>query len=60
MLNGISLIPVMRRLHPLPDGTNFKEVDGNVRARLIVALILSQGFWWTAIIVGFANSMSRR
>ena len=60
MLNGISLIPVMRRLHTLPDGTNFKEVCGNLRARLIVALVLSQGFWWTAIIVGFANSMSRR
>ena len=50
----------MRRLHALPDGTNFKEVCGNLRARLIVALVLSQAFWWTAIIVGFANSMSRR
>ncbi|CAI3794375.1 hypothetical protein NKCBBBOE_01044 [Pseudarthrobacter sp. MM222] len=60
MLNGISLIPVMRRLHALPDGTNFKEVCGNLRARLLVALVLSQAFWWTAIIVGFANSMSRR
>ena len=60
MLNGISLIPVMQRLHALPDGTNFKEVCGNLRARLIVALVLSQAFWWTAIIVGFANSMSRR
>jgi hypothetical protein len=60
MLNGISLIPAMRTLHALPDGTMFKEVAVNLRARLLVALVLSQGFWWTAIVVGFANSMSRR
>ena len=60
MLNGISLIPVMRRLHLLPEGTMFKEVSGSLRARLLVALALSQAFWWTAIMVGFANSISRR
>jgi hypothetical protein len=60
MLNGISLIPAMRGLHALPGGTMFKDVAANLRARLLVALVLSQGFWWTAIIVGFANSMSRR
>ena len=60
MLNGISLIPVMRRVHALPEGTMFKEVAGSLRARMLVALVLSQAFWWTAIIVGFANSMSRR
>ncbi|BCW37400.1 hypothetical protein StoSoilA2_34560 [Arthrobacter sp. StoSoilA2] len=60
MLNGISLIPVMRRVHALPEGTMFKEVAGSLRARMLVALVLSQAFWWTAIVVGFANSMSRR
>lgn len=60
MLNGISLIPVMRSLHLLPEGTMFKELSGNIRARLLLALVLSQAFWWTAIIVGFANSISRR
>lgn len=60
MLNGISLIPAMRTLHALPGGTTFKDVATNLRARLLVALVLSQGFWWTAIIIGFANSMSRR
>ena len=60
MLNGISLVPVMRRLHLLPEGTMFRQVSGNLRARLLVALVLSQAFWWTAIIVGFANSISRR
>lgn len=60
MLNGISLIPAMRTLHALPDGTMFKDVALNLRARLLAALLLSQGCWWTAIIVGFANSISRR
>jgi hypothetical protein len=60
MLNAISLMPVMQELHALPDGTNFKEVGARLRTRLLVALVLSQAFWWTAIIVGFANSMSRR
>ncbi|UVJ40197.1 hypothetical protein [Arthrobacter sp. CJ23] len=60
MLNGISLIPVMRSLHALPDGTMFKDVAANLRARLLLALVLSQSFWWTAIVIGFANSMGRR
>ncbi|MBO1269795.1 hypothetical protein [Arthrobacter cavernae] len=60
MLNAISLIPVMRGLHALPSGTMFKEVAANLRARLLLALVLSQAFWWTAIVIGFANSMSRR
>jgi hypothetical protein len=60
MLNGISLVPVMRKLHLLPEGTMFRQVAGNLRARLLLALVLSQLFWWTAIVIGFANSMSRR
>lgn len=60
MLNAISVVPVMRSLHTLPDGTMFKDVPAAFRTRLLLALVLSQGFWWTAIIVGFANSMSRR
>jgi hypothetical protein len=60
MLNGISLVPLTRKLHLLPEGTMFQQIPGNLRARLLVALVLSQAFWWTAIIVGFANSISRR
>ncbi|MET3174782.1 UNVERIFIED_ORG: hypothetical protein ABIB52_002633 [Arthrobacter sp. UYCu721] len=60
MLNGISLVPAMRTLHALPGGTMFRDVAANLRARLLVALVLSQSFWWTAIMIGFANSMSRR
>lgn len=60
MLNGIALIPVTRRIHALPDGTRFKDLGGTLRTRMLSALVLSQVFWWTAIIIGFANSIGRQ
>ncbi|WAH95993.1 hypothetical protein [Arthrobacter sp. MMS18-M83] len=60
MLNGIALAPAMRRLHALPVGTHFKSVALRLRARLLVALCISQGCWWTAVLVGLLNSTLRR
>ena len=37
MLNGVSLVPVMRRLHALPAGTHFRAVARRLRARLPAA-----------------------
>lgn len=60
MLNGIALAPAMRRIHALPVGTHFKSVAPRLRARLLVALCISQGCWWTAVLVGLLNSTLRR
>lgn len=60
MLNGIALAPAMRRIHELPVGTHFKSVALRLRARLLVALCISQGCWWTAVLVGLLNSTLRR
>ena len=60
MLNGVALAPVMRRLHDLPADTRFTAVAARLRARLLVALCISQACWWTCILVGLLNSTLRR
>ncbi|WP_299166546.1 hypothetical protein [uncultured Arthrobacter sp.] len=56
MLNGILLIPCMRRLNSMPAGTRFGDVPGGMRVHLLICLALSQTCWWTAMVVGFINS----
>ena len=56
MLNGILLIPLMRRLHLLPTTTRFQDVSPGQRAHLLLGLSISQTCWWTTIVVGFINS----
>ncbi|MBT2596596.1 hypothetical protein J7I92_15350 [Arthrobacter sp. ISL-72] len=60
MLNGIALAPTMKRLHALPAGTHFTAVAKSLRRRLLIALCISQGCWWTSILVGLLNSTLRR
>lgn len=60
MLNGIALAPAMRRIHALPAGTHFTSIAVRLRTRLLVALCISQGCWWTAVLVGLLNSTLRR
>jgi hypothetical protein len=56
MLNGILLIPCMRRLNSMPAGTTFGDVPPAMRVHLLICLAISQGCWWTAMVVGFINS----
>ncbi len=56
MLNGILLIPCMRRLNSMPAGTKFGDVPAGMRVHLLICLAISQTCWWTAMIVGFINS----
>lgn len=57
-LNGIMLIPLMRRLARLPARTAFKDLSTGQRVHLMSCLVVSQLCWWTAIIIGFINAQS--
>ncbi|NJC20975.1 hypothetical protein BJ994_000051 [Arthrobacter pigmenti] len=54
-LNGILLIPCMRRLNSKPRHTRFVDLDVGMRTHLLICLGISQACWWTAMIVGFVN-----
>ena len=54
-LNGIMLIPLMRRLVRLPPTTSFSGLPMGQRIHLMLGAAISQAAWWTAIIVGFIN-----
>lgn len=54
-LNGIMLIPLMRRLARLPSPTAFGDLSAGQRMHLVSCLLISQLCWWTAIIIGFIN-----
>jgi hypothetical protein len=55
-LNGIMLIPLMRRLARQPDDASFKDLTVGQRTHLLVCLVISQACWWTAIVIGFINA----
>ena len=54
-LNGILLIPLMRRLARLPSGSSFTDLPVGQRLHMMSGLVISQLCWWTAIIIGFIN-----
>jgi hypothetical protein len=56
-LNGILLIPLMRRLVRQPDDAVFKDLSAGQRTHLLVGLVISQASWWTAITIGFINAV---
>jgi hypothetical protein len=55
-LNGIMLIPLMRRLAHLPPDSSFGALSVGQRIHLLLSLTISQACWWTAIIIGFINA----
>ena len=57
-LNGIMLIPLMRRLAHLPPNTGFGALTTGQRIHMMACLAISQACWWTAIVVGFINAES--
>ncbi|MDQ0028710.1 hypothetical protein [Arthrobacter bambusae] len=57
-LNGIMLIPLMRRLARLPAKAAFMDLTPGQRIHLLSCLVISQLCWWTAIIIGFVNATS--
>ncbi|TQJ38101.1 hypothetical protein FBY33_0093 [Arthrobacter sp. SLBN-112] len=57
-LNGIMLIPLMRRLARLPAEATFRDLTLGQRTHLVSCLVVSQLCWWTAIIIGFINAQS--
>jgi len=54
-LNGILLIPLMRRLARLPSDSSFTDLPVGQRVHMMSGLVISQLCWWTAIIIGFIN-----
>ena len=60
MLNGLAMAPVMQQLLALPTHTSFKQLGRRLQLRLFIALSISQSCWWTAILIGLANSTLRR
>lgn len=60
MLNGLAIAPLMHRLLAMPGNTRFGEVARGLRARLVLALTVSQASWWTAVLIGLPNSTLRR
>jgi hypothetical protein len=57
-LNGILLIPLMRRLARLPVKAAFTDLSAGQRVHLVSCLMISQLCWWTAIIIGFTTAAS--
>ncbi|MGM9472437.1 hypothetical protein ACS5PJ_10570 [Pseudarthrobacter sp. YS3] len=60
MLNGLSIAPAMHQLMALPAETRFGGLGRRLRARLMIALTISQACWWTAVLIGLINSTLRR
>lgn len=56
MLNGIMLIPLMRRLLVMPPTTTFRALTSGQRFHMLSCLTVSQACWWTAIVIGFINA----
>jgi len=57
-LNGIMLIPLMRRLARLPADAKFTDLTRGQRIHMVACMVVSQLAWWTAIIIGFINAES--
>jgi hypothetical protein len=55
-LNGIMLIPLMKRLVKMPPSTTFAKLPLGQRFHMVSCALISQTAWWTAIIVGFINA----
>lgn len=60
MLNGLFVHPALQQLFALPAGTRFVDVGRLLRVRLMVTAGISQACWWTAVLIGLANSTLRR
>jgi hypothetical protein len=56
MVNGIALIPLMRRLVQNSPTATFGQLTRGQRFHLLACLTLSQLCWWTAIAIGFINA----
>lgn len=56
ILNGIMLLPLMRRLVVMPPTTSFAGLTAGHRIHMLSCLTVSQLSWWTAIIIGFVNA----
>ena len=56
MLNGIKLIPLMRRLVVMPPTTTFAALPIGQRIHMLLCLGISQLCWWSAIVIGFVNA----
>jgi hypothetical protein len=56
ILNGIMLIPLMRRLVRMPPQASFGDLTTGQRFHMLACLSLSQLCWWTAMVIGFINS----
>jgi hypothetical protein len=56
ILNGIMLIPLMRRLLVMPPTTTFGALTPGQRFHMLACLTISQVCWWTAIVIGFVNA----
>ncbi|GAA4026095.1 hypothetical protein GCM10023063_03470 [Arthrobacter methylotrophus] len=57
-LNGIMLIPLMRRLAHLAPTASFRDLTLGQRFHMLACLAISQLCWWTAIVIGFINAAS--
>jgi hypothetical protein len=55
-LNGIMLIPLMRRLAHLLPTASFRDLTPGQRFHMLSCLTISQLCWWTAIVIGFINA----
>ena len=56
VLNGIMLIPLMRRLVVMPPATTFGDLRLGQRIHMLLCLGISQACWWAAIVIGFINA----
>jgi hypothetical protein len=52
-LNGVNAHGVMRALSALPREGRLADLPRPTAIRAVASVSLSQGAWWTAILVGF-------
>ncbi|WP_427017928.1 hypothetical protein ACQCSX_04780 [Pseudarthrobacter sp. P1] len=57
MINGVVVDLLVHELHANPADTRFHDLPCGIRAHMLIAMALSQLCWWTAIAVGFINTV---
>lgn len=58
-LNGVALTRLTADLGRLPAELPFARLPRAVRTRYLASAVVSQLAWWTAIVIGLANTTSR-
>ncbi|MGF3056350.1 hypothetical protein [Microbacterium sp. YY-01] len=57
-LNGVAMTRMTAQLHRLPGTIRFRRVPWRLRFWCVTSALISQGAWWTAVVIGMLNTTS--